>query len=76
MEKMSKYKIVNNNKCKRCEDVETYKHLLWECREAKKIWMAFNEFVVTHLDLHQEKIKDYDNIFMIGKIGVLSKIKI
>jgi hypothetical protein len=75
MEKMFKYKMVNNNKCKRCENVETYKHLLWECIEAKKIWVAFNEFV-THLSLDQEKIKDYDDIFRIGKMGVLSKIKI
>jgi hypothetical protein len=75
MEKMFKYKMVNNNKCKRCEEVETYKHLIWECREAKKIWMAFNEFVA-HLNLQEEKIMEYDNIFMIGKRGVLSKIKI
>jgi hypothetical protein len=37
-EKMLKYKMVSNNKCKRCEEVETYKHLIWECGEAKKIW--------------------------------------
>ena len=75
MEKMYKYKMVNNNKCKRCEEVETYKHLIWECREAQKIWKAFNEFVA-HLELQEEKIMDYDNIFMIGERGVLSKIKI
>jgi hypothetical protein len=72
---MYKYKMVNNNKCKRCEEVETYKHLIWECREAQKIWKAFNEFVV-HLDLQEEKIMEYDNIFMIGERGMLSKIKI
>ena len=75
MEKMYKYKMVNNNKCKRCEEVETYKHLIWECREAQKIWKAFNEFVA-HLDLQEEKIMEYDNIFMIGEREVLSKVKI
>jgi hypothetical protein len=44
MEKMFKYRMVDNNKCKRCGEVETYKHLLWECREAKNIWQLFNEF--------------------------------
>jgi hypothetical protein len=36
--------------------------------------MAFNDFV-THLDLQEEKIQEYDNIFMIGGIGALSIIK-
>jgi hypothetical protein len=40
MEKMHKYKMVSNNKCKRCGEVENYKHLLWECRDAKRIgWL-------------------------------------
>ena len=75
MEKMFKYKMVNDNKCKKFGEEESYMHLLWECREAQKIWKAFNEFVV-HLDLQEEKIMEYDNIFMIGERGVLSKIKI
>ena len=29
MEKMLKYKMVNDNKCKRCGEVESYRHLLW-----------------------------------------------
>jgi hypothetical protein len=36
MERMFKYKMVENNTCKRCGEVETYKNLLWECREVKK----------------------------------------
>ena len=72
MEKMFKYKMVENNKCKRCGEVETYRHLLWECREAKTIWNAFNE-VISNID---EKIQDYENIYKIGKIGVISKIKV
>jgi hypothetical protein len=36
MEKMFKYKRVNNT-CKRCGEVETLRHLLWECREAKNV---------------------------------------
>ncbi len=75
MEKMFKYKMVTNNRCMRCQEVETYKHLLWECGETKRIWMIFNEFV-TQLGLREEKIQDYDNIFMIGETEVISKIKI
>jgi hypothetical protein len=75
MDKMFKYKMVTNNRCKRCQEIETYKHLIWKCRETKKIWKIFNEFV-TQLNLREEKIQDYENIFMIGEAEVISKIKI
>jgi hypothetical protein len=35
MEKMFQYKMVNSNKCKRRGHVETFRHLLWECRSGK-----------------------------------------
>jgi hypothetical protein len=74
MEKMFKYKMVDNNKCKRCGEVETYKHLLWECREAKNIWHLYNEFV-TNLNQNNERIQEYDNVFMAGNKGYVSKVK-
>jgi hypothetical protein len=42
MEKMFKYKMVNSDKCSRCGDVESYRHLLWDCLETKRVWQAFN----------------------------------
>jgi hypothetical protein len=55
MEKMFKYNMVNNDECKRCEELETYKHLIWECREARKIWQKFIEFV-TNLEQENERV--------------------
>jgi hypothetical protein len=75
MEKMFKYKMVNNNKCKRCEEVETYKHLIWECRDAKKIWQLFHEFA-TSANQQEEKVLDYKNIFKIGNIANMNKVQI
>jgi hypothetical protein len=46
MEKMFKYKMVNDSKFNRCGEMETYMHLLMECKEVKKIWSAYNEFMV------------------------------
>ncbi len=74
MEKMFKYKMVNNNKCKRCGNVETYKHLMWDCREAKKIWEGFNEFT-KHENKQDEKVNNYDDIFKIGDTKIISKVK-
>jgi hypothetical protein len=67
--------MAESDKCKRCGELETFKYLLWECREARRIWNVFNEFV-TDADCQNEKIDDYDNIYSIGKIGAIRKIKI
>ena len=74
MDKMFKYKMVNSNKCKRCGGVETYKHLLWECKEAKNIWELFNKFV-TNINQNNEKVQDYDNVFKVGNNEKVSKVK-
>ena len=42
MEKMFKYNMVNSDKCNRCGEVQSYRHLLWECRRARKIWYVID----------------------------------
>ncbi len=81
MEKMFKYKMVDNNKCKRCGEVETYMHLLWECREARRIWGAFNDYSdyntpIRQTDQQDDKVQEYEDIFEIGNMGFVNKIKI
>ena len=75
MEKMFKYKMVNNDKCMRCAEVETYKHLLWECGEVQKIWETFNEFV-SYINQHEDRVLEYKNVFEIGNQANINKIKI
>ena len=75
MEKMFKYKMVDNNKCMRCAEVETYKHLLWECGEVQKIWKIFNEFAV-YSNHYDDTVLEYKNIFEIGNKANINKIKI
>jgi hypothetical protein len=74
MEKMFKYKMVINNRCKRCEEIETYKHLIWDFREARKIWHLFNEFLII-INQHEEKVLVYENIFKIGNFADINKLK-
>jgi hypothetical protein len=47
---------------------------LWDCREAKNIWQLFNEFV-TNINQTNEKVQEYDNVFRIGNLENVSKIK-
>jgi hypothetical protein len=73
MEKMLKY--VKNNTCKRCEEVETYKHLIWECGEAKKIWQLFNRFATSE-NQQEERVLEYDNVFKVGTKANINMIKV
>ena len=74
MEKMYKYKMVNNNKCMRCGEAESYKHLLWECREARKIWKVYGEYMMESTQSMKE-VLCYEDIFRIDDLGVVSKVK-
>jgi hypothetical protein len=71
---MFKYKMVNTNKCTRCSEVETYKHLLWECREVRKIWELFNEFA-SYTNHQDERVLEYESVFKIGIKANLNKVK-
>ena len=71
MEKMFKYKMVNNNKCKRCGEVETYRHLLWECIEARRIWRVHEEYMGGI-----DKVLCYEDVFKTGDLDVVSKVKL
>jgi hypothetical protein len=74
MEEMFRYKMVNNNKCKRCGDVETYKHLMWECKEARQIWKVFNEYL-TKTNQQEVRVLEYEKLYTIGSMGFVNKVK-
>jgi hypothetical protein len=64
MEKFFKYKMVNNNKCIRCGDIETHRHLLQECRESRKVWKAYIE-LLGMIEHPNEVVGKYDDVFTI-----------
>jgi hypothetical protein len=74
-EKMFRYKMVNDNKCIRCGEVETFRHLLWDCGVAKIIWQRYNEYT-TDRGNSNIKVTSYDEIFEIGNIRILNIVKI
>ena len=46
--------------CERCGMSETYRHLLWECGESRRIWRSFNEYVMSIGSPHRVNV--YDDI--------------
>jgi hypothetical protein len=75
MENIFKYNMVNRDMCSRCWEVELYRHLAWECKSAKKIWQEYNAYIVCIIQL-VNVVNYYDDVFVIGDIGGVGKVKI
>jgi exonuclease III len=73
--RMKRYKMTNTDRCPRCEEVETTKHLLWECSHVINIWKIYNTFL-KKLKLEHEMITKYDDVFSPGKSSAICLIKI
>jgi hypothetical protein len=48
--RMRKYKMMQTDKCPRCSQTETPKHLLWECEHVKSIWSLFKTLMTQTLN--------------------------
>ena len=73
-ERMCKFGMVDNNRCERCEGVESSKHLLWECSESRKIWSLFNEWKVSHSP-NSPSVNEYRDIYWVDDNAHVCKVK-
>ena len=46
-ERMLRFRMSLSDACERCGEVETYKHLFWECVESRRVWRSFNEYMLS-----------------------------
>jgi hypothetical protein len=72
--RMYKFKMTESPNCPRCNNLETTKHLLWECNDSKKIWDLYNE-VLEKSNLQNGKINVYEDIYYTDDTKVLATIK-
>jgi hypothetical protein len=73
-ERMFKFKMTNEDKCPRCNNVESTKHLLWECHESKNIWDLLNSSL-HNLNLNEEKILEYSDVYKVTNNISVTHIK-
>ena len=73
-ERMCRFGIVDNNRCERCDGVESTKHLLWECAESRKIWALFNEWKVGHSPTSQG-VNEYRDMYWVDDNAHVCKVK-
>ena len=67
--------MVTSDKCPRCNQKETYQHMLWSCVEANKVWKSYNAYL-EKINYTQEKIENYEDIYKTHNTSALSIIKL
>jgi hypothetical protein len=74
-ERMFKYKMSTNPNCPRCNQVETSKHLLWECADSKKMWSSYND-ILKQSNYENMIISCYEDLYRIEGVPLLMTIKL
>ena len=73
-ERMCRFGMINNNLCERCQQVESTRHLLWECVESRSIWELFNIWMVSNNPM-SKLINEYQDIYDIDDCAHVCKVK-
>ena len=73
-EKMHKFKMTNSPLCPRCGEIETTRHLLWDCTESKKIWKLYND-ILSKQKIGSLGVNEYKDLYKNEQVNVLSTIK-
>ena len=71
---MYRFGMINNNICERCQQIESTRHLLWECVESRNIWVLFNRWT-TNGSLVSNQINEYKDIYHIDDCAHVCKVK-
>jgi hypothetical protein len=74
-QRMYKFKMTESSNCPRCNEVETTKHLLWECNESKNIWRLYNE-VLDKYKIKNGKVSVFEDIYYTDEVSILAPIKV
>jgi hypothetical protein len=73
--RMFAYKMSTTPNCPRCGQLETSKHLLWDCVESKSLWKSYNN-ILNKIHLGKMFLNHYEDLYRIEEIPVLMTIKL
>jgi exonuclease III len=74
-ERMLRFKMVDSDRCKQCNEVETFKHLLWECECTKVTWRNFNT-ILRNRGMEKEGIHSYSDLFSFSSSAATTTIRL
>lgn len=61
--------------CARCGQIESNKHLLFECKSSSEMWESYNK-VMNNTSDDFKQIKSFDDIFDFGGNALVNIVKI
>jgi hypothetical protein len=73
-ERMCRFGMIDNNTCERCHQMESSRHLLWDCVESRSIWELFNAWTRTN-DSMSKIINEYHDIYAMDDCAHVCKVK-
>ena len=73
--RMKRYKMTTTDECPRCKQIETTKHLLWECEHSEHIWNLYNN-LMNKLGRTNCRINNYNEVYTAGETAGITTIKI
>jgi hypothetical protein len=70
--RMKKYKMTQTDCCPRCGNMETARHLLFDCSHARNIWDNYNEIVI------EDKVITYEDLIQVNdsQAAIMIKMKL
>ena len=74
-ERMLRFGMSRDDMCSRCGIKETYRHLFWECIEARRVWESFNDYLRT-IGQPLCEVKCYEEVFRVDAVSTVSVIKV
>ena len=73
-ERMCRFGMIKNNICERCQQIESFRHLLWGCVESRNIWELFNIWIANNNSV-SNVMNEYQDIYRIGDCAHVCKVK-
>jgi hypothetical protein len=64
-----------DNECERCGLVESYKYLIWDCTESRRVWDCFNNYILS-INGSMYLVRCYDDVFNIYSDRIISILKV
>jgi hypothetical protein len=62
-QRMYKFKMVENDRCERCDRLETIEHQLFECKDARLIWKEYNRLLLK-IGMDKCSVSSYQDIIL------------
>ena len=73
-ERMCRFGMINNNTCERCLQIESTRHLLWDCVESRNIWHLFDIWVANNCQV-PNAMNEYQDIYKVDDCAHVCKVK-